>query len=860
MHLYRALLHLYPAAFRAEYGEEMAAIFRRRLREANNGLSRLALWIGVAGETVWNALAVHGDILGQDLRYTIRTLNRSRGFAATAIVIVALGIGANTAAFSITDFVLLRPLPFFEPERLVTLWQNVRGYSRMELSPANYRDWTHASTSFERIGAFTDVSTNLVGTGEPERLEGTAVSATLFPTLGVRPALGRAFTEGDDREGAPATVVLSDRLWRTVFGADAGVIGRKITLDDRPVTVIGVMGREFSFPTSRAELWVPLVLDDQVYADRNNTYLRAIGRLRPGASLASARTELTVIANRFMREYPKENENTGATLNALHEELSGGSRTMVLALSGAAVCVMLIVCANLISLLLTRALGRRQELAVRTALGAGRERLIRQLATESALLGAVGGGLGILLAIVVVPLLYRLVPATLPTSATPSVDLRVLVFATVLTGITVLLFGLAPVLRTGAEGESGDLRHSARAVGGKERVRGALVVAEVVASIILLVVTGLLMRALWTIQARDPGFRPENVVTLRTTLPWPKYEATARRADFYSRVTEQVRQLPGVSNAAYISFLPMVMRGGIWSVEVEGQRPERSAQQSVSLRFVTPGLFASLGIPVRAGRDVLDADGFTAQPVAVVSESFAARHWPGQDPLGRRFKVAFKERTIVGVVGNVRVRGLERDSEPQVYLPNRQIDDGWMPFYAPKDLVIRASMAPDQLVPAIREIIRRVDPLQPVSDVRRMVDIIDAETASRSVQVRVLAGFATVAFLLAAIGIHGVLSFAVSQRTAEIGVRLALGAQRRDIIRLVMRRGLVLVAAALVPGLALAYASGLALQSLLMGVTPGDLPTFAAATATVVVMAVAGTLLPTVRALSVNPVTAIRSA
>ena len=499
----------------------MAAIFRQRLRDANSGFSRLVLWIGVARETVWNALAAHADILEQDLRYTVRTLNRSRGFAATAIAIVALGVGANTAAFSITDFVLIRPLPFVQPERLVTLWQNVRGYSRMELSPSNYRDWTQASTSFERIGAFTDISVNLVGSGEPERLEGTAVSASLFPTLGVRPALGRAFTDGDDRDGAPATVVLSDRLWRTVFGADEGVIGRKITLDDGPVTIIGVMGREFSFPTSRAELWLPLVLNDQAFADRNNTYLRAIGRLRPGVSLASARSELTVIANRFMHQYPKENENTGATLNALHEELSGGSRTMVLALSGAAVCVMLIVCANLVGLLLTRALGRRQELAVRTALGAGRERLIRQLATESAVLGAIGGGLGILLAMVVVPLLYRLVPATLPTSSAPSVDLRVLAFAAVLTGFTVLVFGLAPVLRTGADGEIADLRHGARAIGGKERVRGALVIAEVVASIVLLVVTGLLMRALWTIQARDPGFRPGNVVTLRTTLPWP---------------------------------------------------------------------------------------------------------------------------------------------------------------------------------------------------------------------------------------------------------------------------------------------------------------------------------------------------
>ena len=439
---------------------------------------------------------------------------------------------------------LLRPLPFFEPERLVTLWQNVRGYSRMELSPSNYRDWTRpqprskASAPSPISRSISSVPASRSGwTERPsprrcfQRLACARRSAARSPRVTIV-------------TGAPATVVLSDRLWRTLFGADAGVIGRKITLDDRPVTIIGVMGREFSFPTQRAELWLPLVLNDQAFADRNNTYLRAIARLRPGATVASARTELTVIANRFMRQYPKENENTGATVNPLHEELSGGSRTMVLALSGAAVCVMLIVCANLVSLLLTRALGRRQELAVRTALGAGRERLIRQLATESALLGAVGGGLGVLLAIAVVPLLYRLVPATLPTAATPSVDLRVLAFALVLTIVTVLLFGLAPVLRTGADGDSGDLRHGARAVGGKERIRGALVVAEVVASIVLLVVTGLLMRALWTIQARDPGFRPDKVLTLRTTLPWPKYEVTARRSDFYRRVIEQVRAAP----------------------------------------------------------------------------------------------------------------------------------------------------------------------------------------------------------------------------------------------------------------------------------------------------------------------------
>ncbi|MEP6593997.1 MAG: ABC transporter permease, partial [Acidobacteriota bacterium] len=469
-----------------------------------------------------------------------------------------------------------------------------------------------------------------------------------------------------------------------------------------------------------------------------------------------------------------------------------------------------------------------------------------------------GGGLGILLAAAIVPLITRLVPATLPTAATPALDLRVLLFAVVLTVVTALAFGLAPVMRGGGAADVRALGHGARTVGGRHWLRGALVIGEVVASLVLLVVTGLLMRALWTIQATDPGFRPADVVTMRTTLPWPKYASTAKRADFYARVLEQVRAVPGVSSAGYISFLPMVMRGGIWKVEVEGQPVEPRDQPAVSLRFVTPGFFESLGIPLHAGRDVRDADTLTAQPVAIVSDSFAQRIWPGQDPLGRRITVAFKQRTVVGVAGSVRVRGLERSSEPQVYLPNQQIDDGWMPFYAPQDLVVRTSAPLDQIVPAVRAIIHAVDPLQPIASVRPMTAIVDAETAPRAVQVRVLAGFAIVAFLLAAIGIHGVLAFAVSQRTAEIGVRIALGAPRRHIIAMVMRQGLGLVAAALIPGLAIAYGAALALQALLVGVTPGDLPTFAAATATIVVMACAGTLLPTLRAVRVDPVTAIR--
>jgi putative ABC transport system permease protein len=866
MRLYRVLLHLYPASFRNEYGEEMAAVVGHRLRDAGSPPARLVLWIGVIWETLMNAIAIHWDILKQDLRYTVRTLSRARGFALTAIVVVALGVGANTAAFSLTDFVLFRPLPFPAADRLVTLWQSQGGYSQMELSPLNYRDWKAAATSFERLGAYTNTAANLVGSGEPERLNGVAVSGDLLPAIGVPAALGRIFSGAEDlpvREGADAAVrevVISDGLWRRVFGADPQIIGRTITLNDRAHTVIGVMPPTFSFPTRRTTFWIPLVINRGDYDDRNNNYLYGVGRLKPGATVESARAEMTLIAARSEQQFPKENAETTAAVNSLRQELSRQSRTMILALSGAAFCVLLIVCANLANLLLARALGRRQELAVRTAMGAGRERLIRQLATESIVLAALGGAVGVLLAAAVIPLLYRLVPANLPTATTPGIDLRVLAFATVLTLLTALAFGLAPVMRTGRDADVRGLREGPRAIGGrKETLRTALVVAEVIASVVLLIATGLLLRALWTVQEVDPGFRVENVLTLRTELPLPKYELTDRRADFYTRVADQIRAVPGVTSAAFISYLPMVMGGGIWPVGLPGEPVERRPGHTASMRFVTPGFFKTLEVPIRKGRDVSEADTTTTPLVAVVSESFVNRYWPGQDGIGRRFTFAFNERTIVGIVADIRVRGLERQSEPQVYLPYRQQPGSSFIGYVPRDLVVRASTPLDQLVPAVRSIIHAVDPLQPIADIQTMTGIVDAQTTPRSVQVRVLAGFALVAFLLAAVGIHGVLSFAVSQRTQEIGVRIALGAQRGDILGMVMKQGALTVAAGLVPGLALAYVAGRSLEALLVGVTPGDLATFAAATGLTIVMALAGTLLPTLTALRVDPIIAIRT-
>ena len=862
MRLYRALLHVYPASFRHEYGGEMSAIFARRLREAGGPLAVLLLWLATIADAIASASAVHIDILRQDLRYTARSLGRSKGFAVTAILVVGLGIGATTAVFSVTDFVLIRPLPFPRADRLVILWERHPGYGRMELSPANYRDWKQSATVFSKMAAFTFTAANLTGAGEPRRLLGTEVAADFLPTLGVPPLLGRGFTPSDDAPGAPGTIILTYRLWQTEFGGSPDIIGRTVALDEVPHTVIGVMPNTFHYPSEDTEFWTPIRMSPQWFVDRNDNFLSAIARLGDGVTIEQARAEGDLIAAQLTRQYATDNAHTGLRVNTWREEMPQQTTLLLTALGAAALCVLLIVCANLASLLLTRALSRRQELAIRTAMGAGRERLVRQLMTESVVLAAAGGVVGVLVGAAAVPLLMRIVPASLPLAAAPHVDLRVLAFAGVLTLVTGVGFGMLPVVRASRRDDLGGLRDTARAGGGKkERLRAGLVVAEIVASIVLLVSAGLLLRALWRVQAIDPGFQVDNVLTMRTALPMPRYASTAARRTFYANVLDGVRALPGVESAAYISFAPMTFGGGIFPVSTNGQpRLDRSDGSNASLRFVTPGFFQTLDIPVVQGRDVAESDTADRQFVAVVSESFAKQFLAdGATPIGRRFDFAFRQVTVVGVVGDVHTRGLEKESEPQVYLPYlQQVPDGALVFYAPKDLIVRSSVGPEGLLPSIRAIVRKADPGQPLSNVRTMAETVAKDTASRAAQLRVLGAFALVALLLAAIGIHGVLSFAVSQRTQEIGVRIALGAQRRDILGWVLGRGAVLALAGVVPGIALAYVAGRLLEALLAGVTPGDAATFATAVALAVVMTLAGSLVPTLRAVRVDPIRAIR--
>jgi len=856
MNLYAALLCLFPKSFRIEYGEEMERMFIERLRATRGAIALARLWFEALADVIPNAVLVHWDILRQDMRFTLRALGRAPGFTFTAIVVAALGVGATTAAFSVTDRALIRPLPFNDPDRLVKIFQSEPGYSRFEPSPAHYRDWRRMQSSFEDVGAHANASMNLVSEGEALRVLGTAVTANLFPILDVRPLHGRLFGPDEDIEGAAGTVLLSYGLWQNNFGGREDVVGRTIRLDEESYTVVGVMPANFTFPDRTSRFWVPIRFKSTDFEDRSNQYLHLVARLKRESSLPAARADMGVVSARLGAEHPKEN---GITLVELKDQVPAQARLMLTALFGASLCVLLIACTNLASLLIARSLQRRRELAVRTALGAGRERLVRQLMTESATLAVGGGALGIALAAMVTPLLSQLAPANLPIANMAPIDLRVLGFASLITAITGIGFGVLPALRVSGDGNLEGLREGARGgVGGPKRLRSALVLAQVAISVILLVSSGLLIRALWKVQQVDPGIKAADVLTLRTSLPMNRYGIVTARAQFYDRVLAEIRALPGVSSAAYASFLPLVMRGGIWDVKVQGF-PQDPSENKVSMRFITPEYFATLGVPLTRGRDFDAQDARFAPAAAVVSESFARKYWPGQDPIGRIFDVTFQDRIVVGVAKDVRVRGLERQSEPQVYLPYQQVTDRAVPFYAPKDLAIRSTVDSAALLPSVREIIRRADPLVPISDVRTMTAIVEAETSSRSTQLRILGAFALIAILLAGIGIHGLLAFTVSNRLQEIGVRIALGAARADILRLVLGDGLRLAALGMLLGVIAAYFASVGMEALLAGISPADAPTFGATAALVGLMTIFGSLIPALRAVRVNPISVMRA-
>jgi predicted permease len=859
--LYRALLRLYPQSFRDEYGAELVRTFG----ESTRGQGRLAVSFAAIGDVVPNALLAHWAILRQDLRYTTRTMSRSRGFVATVVLVTALGVGANTATFSVADFVLLRPLPFPEPHMLVRLCEGPReggGWGCMnELSPANYRDAAAMTTKVRAWGAFTGADANLVGIGEPVRIPAAAVSPEVLPLLGVRPLLGRVFDAGGADHRDAGSVVLSYGLWQSQFGSDPDVVGKTIRLDDTPRVIIGVMPRGFHFPDRGAQLWTPLVLREENFANRSNTYLQAVGRLAPGATFEQARGELALVAARLARDHAETNAETGFSFFRQRDYVFPRRRIMLLALCGASLSLLLLTGANLANLLLARASGRERELAVRAALGAGRDRLVRQVLTESVALALLGGAAGVLVATLTVPLLAHLVPTTLPLPDQPRLDLRALVIAGGFTALIGIGFGLIPATVVGGRTGFRALREgtwggSAR----RQRLRTVLVTVEVALSVVLLVASGLLIRAVWKVQAVDPGFVSEGVLTLRTALPPSRSADSVRRTEFYDRVLAGVQNLPGVEAAAYTSGLPMVLTGGIAGVEIPGAEVRRGRRtDGVSFRYVTPQFFAALRIPILRGRGVEDGDRLDRPAVAVVSESFVSRYWPNDNPIGKTFRVRGQEVTVVGVVRDIRVRGLERTSEPQLYRAAAQAPALMGGLQIPKDLVIRTAGRPETLLPAVRDVIRRVDPEQPVSDVRLLSDVVAGQTADRRAQLGVLGALALLALLLTGTGIYGLLAFMVAQRSREIGVRLALGAQPGRVARMIVSEAARLALLGGVPGVFVAYAAARAMSALLFGIAPSDPLTLTGGALVVILVTLAGSLAPAFRAVRVSPLVAMRA-
>lgn len=857
MRFYRLLLRLYPSSFRQDYGEEISEVFAQRSRDIAGPLGSLRVALAGIFDILPNAAATHRDLLVQDLRYAFRSLLRAPGFTATAILVAMLGVGANTAAFSLADFVLLRPLPFANPDRLVKLWQAIPN-GRNEVSPANYRDWKAQSHSFQSMSAYTVRATNLTGDGEPRRLDTIRATPELLPLLGVQPMIGRLYTAAEAENGA--TVMISYGLWQSQFGGARDIAGRVVRLDGVPHTIAGVMPPSFQFPYRGVEAWTPLVFREDDFQDRTDTYIEVIGRLRDGVSFQHAREELTLIGSRLEKQYPAENDKIGILTMRLRDEVSQNAKMLVLALCGAALCILLLSCANLANLFLARGAHRARELAVRTALGAGRDRLVRQLITESFVVAVTGGVAGVIVAALGVPLLARLVPSTLPMAGQPTVDLRVLGIAAIFIIVTGLAFGVLPAIRSGSMNALEALRADARSGGGRtQRLRAGLVILEIVASVVLLVSSGLLIRAVWNIQARTPGFDASHVLTVGTPLPQPKYDTRLRREQFFLPVLENVRAIPGVKSAAYTTGIPMIMRGGIFAAVPPGEEDTHDGAYDVSMRIISPQYFATLNIPLRRGRDVSDHDTLDQPLVVVVSESLTTKYWPGQDPIGKRINIAGKDRAIVGVAGDVRTRGLERKSEPQVYLPYRQQTDQDFISYVPRALVVRTDAPQSTVIPAIRRIVHQADPEQPLSNIRMLGEVLEDETAPRLTQLRVLGVLAAIALLIAGIGIHGLLTYTVSKRLPELGVRRALGAQVGGIIRLVLREGAMLAMTGIVIGVLVAYFAARGMSALLIGVRPNDPLTFLIASVLCFATVIAGCLRPAFRAAHVDPMIALRS-
>ena len=801
------------------------------------------------------------NTLLQDVRFGARVLWKRPGFTLVALAVLALGIGANTAIFSVVNAVLLRPLPYPGAERVVAFdaVNPPKGITDSSISAPDFADLKAQTRSFEALAIYAAGNANLTGGDEPERVAVGYADADFFRVLGVGAARGRVLLPEDDRAGAAPVAVISHGLWVRRCGADPSAVGRRVELSARSLEVVGVMPPGFDFP-ERTEVWAPLQLDVSKEPRDNRAY-SVVGRLAPGVTLEAARAEADTVSARLAQAYPVTNAGWGVQLETLKDELVGRLKTTLFLLLAGVGLVLLIACANVANLLLARAAGRRREVALRLALGASRWRIARQMLTESVLLALAGGALGAGLSVWLTDLLVALAPADTPRLAEASADVRVLLFAAGASLLTGVVFGLAPALQASRADLGDALKEGSRGGGGgRGRVRSALVVAEVALSLLLLAGAGLLVKSFARLQSVDPGFDPSGVLTMRVSLPSARYKEPARKAEFYAALTERLKSLPGVEAAGATLSLPL---GGsnlsVWRGFVREGRPATpETAENASFSVVTPDYFRAMRIPVRAGRGFTERDDASATKVVVVNETLARKVFPGEDPLGKHITIWRDEkfpREIVGVVGEAKPQGLDADPAFQMYVPHAQ-DATWGGL----SLAVRArgGTDPAALAQAVRSEVRALDRQLPPYDVKTMEQVVAGSTAYRRVTAFLMAGFAAAALLLAGVGLYGVVSYAVTERTREIGLRMALGAQRGHVVRLVVRRGMLLTLAGLCAGLVAAAALTRLMAGLLYGVSATDPAVYAVVSLLLAAVALVACLVPARRATKVDPMVALR--
>jgi predicted permease len=792
-----------------------------------------------------------------DLRYSIRLMRRSPGFTAVALLALALGIGANTAIFSAVDAILLRPLPFKDSARLAMVWEDASeiGFPQNNFSPANWVDLRKRNRVFEDIAASRNSRANLTADGVPELVNGLLVSANLFTVLGVQPALGRAFTEQEDRGGA-AVVVISHALWKRRYNGDRGIIGKPILMDGRKFVVLGVMPAGFSYLNRDLEYWRPISFSAEDIAQRGSHFLICVGRLNPGVTLDQARSDVTAIFLQLRKEY-HDVGGAGGVVVTIAEHIVGDTRTALIVLLSASGAVLLLACANLASLLVARAIGRTREVAVRTALGAGRGRLVRQMLTETLFVTLLGGALGLIVAYWGKLILERAVPSGMSFS-TLDLDWRAIAFGAALSVITGVVFGVLPAFWTLWVPVNEVLKQGTRtstSTSGK-LLGNMLIVGEIAASLVLLVGAALMIQTLAKLYSVDLGFRARNILTGITSPSPARYKTGTERNGFYDRVIENVNSIPGVRSAAYVNTLPFTSRGNTTGYEVPGH----VTNDDVMVRIATNDYLSGvLGAKLRYGRFFGNRDHADSEKVVIVNSFMAQRFWPGRDPVGERIQVpsggpAENWRTVVGVVEDVKERGFDIGMKIGVYLPAAQETRFMMPAY----LAIRTAVEPMSISNAVRDAVWAVDPEQPVYRLRAMEEIVNAQVENRSLQRTLLVVFAALALFIASVGLYGVLSYRVANRTREIAVRVALGATSSVIGRMVLNQGVVLTATGMAVGTAVAAALARLIETQLYGVNSTDVTTYSAVAGVVAAISLLACYLPARRAARVDPIVALR--